>query len=235
VIRLMHLHGVNNSFDTGGSSFVAHHSPLGTMSIPNTEFGDLEIMQVNQAEHDEAACGPKFHVTIRNNSTRKVCNFHVSMVAVLGRICPTSPNATVKVGEICPGAALEVCVQLPIEALAMGNRNGQVIGYQRLVVAIDSFDELVETNEANNLKAFACSEIPVVSTVVEETTETTVTSPAATVTEETRVETNAAPGNIGNAGNAGTAPVQATPSSADPLRSAIRMLDTTSSETSSSL
>ena len=38
------------------------------MSIPDTELGDLEILQVNQVEHDEAGCGPKFIVTIRNHS-----------------------------------------------------------------------------------------------------------------------------------------------------------------------
>ena len=126
-------------------------------------------MQVNQIVHQDDACGPKFTVTIRNCSTRNVCHFHVTAVAVLGRICPTSPNATVKVAQIGPGEALEVCLQLPIEALAMGNRHGQVIGFQRLVVADRQLDQLVETNEANNLKAFACSEIPVVTTVVEQT------------------------------------------------------------------
>ena len=82
-------------------------------------------------------------------------------VAMLGRISPLSPSVTTRVAEILPSAALEIQLQLPIEALAMGNRNGQIIGFQRLVVAIDSYDELLETNEANNLRAWNCAEIPV--------------------------------------------------------------------------
>ena len=55
----------------------------------------------------------------------------------------------------------QIRVQLPVEAWAMGNRDGQVFGYQTIIVAIDAFDELVETNEANNLKVFHRSEIPI--------------------------------------------------------------------------
>jgi hypothetical protein len=140
--------------------------------IPGDEVGDLEVIQVTQVLHDDPACGPKIAVTVRNQSVRQVCNFHVSAVAILGRICPTSPNTTVRVEKLEPGAALEVLVQLPIEALAMGNRNGQIIGFQRLVVAIDSFDEFVETNEANNLQAFDRSALQIVSPTVEQPIET---------------------------------------------------------------
>ena len=168
------------------------------------------------------------HGAIRNCSTRNGCHFHVSAVAVLGRICPTSPNATVKVAQIGPGEALEVCVELPIEALAMGNRHGQVIGFQRLVVAIDSHDELVETNEANNLKAFACHELPLASVAVGEATETTVAQPASVSTSVAAPDPDetvpAAPGAVS------TTPAPATPGTADPLRSAIRMIDKMGSE-----
>jgi len=112
----------------------------------------------------------------------------------------------------------------------MGNRNGQVIGFQRLIVAIDSFDELVETNEANNLKAFACGEIPLAPVVTVETTETSVTTP----TEEAAVESVSVPGNATAPNAAETTPVETTPSNGDPLRSAIRMIDNMSSESESS-
>ena len=238
VIQLIHRHGVNNSFDTSGGSMIAGHFPIGPMSIPLTELGDLEILQVSQVDQVDDGCGPSFHVTIRNNSTRKVCNFHVTMVAVLGRICPTSPTTTVKVGEICPGEALEVCVQLPIESLAMGNRNGQVIGFQRLVVAIDSYDQLVESNEANNLKAYACAEIPMVSTVVESTT---------TVTEQNQVTVREQAGSAAQAGatvqadpaaaapQASPAPAPETSAKADPLRAAIQMLGDQDQQSASKL
>jgi hypothetical protein len=212
VIHLMQLHGVNNSVNLTISSSMLHHSPLGTMMIPGDELGDLEIVQVTQVLHDDPACGPKIAVIVQNQSVRKVCNFHVSAVAILGRICPTSPHATVRVEKLDPGEALEVLVQLPIEALAMGNRNGQIIGFQRLVVAIDSYDEFAETNEANNLKAFDRSELQVVSPTVEQPIETISSTTETEVTQEVNVD-------VGN--SATTSPQTPTP---DALQSAIRKL-----------
>lgn len=178
VINLMLRHGVNNSHGQAATK-LAHQSPFGPMLVPAAELGDLELVQVAQLEVVDAACGPKFAVTVRNNSTRDVCGFRISLVALLGRIHPMSPTAVVKVDKICAGAAVELHVQLPIECLAMGNRNGQVIGFQRLVVAIDSFDQFVECNEANNIKVFVRTAIPM-ATVVEKTVETVETaSPAA--------------------------------------------------------
>jgi hypothetical protein len=168
VIQQMLRHGVNNSFDRCDISSIMVHDPFGSSGNPRCEMGDLEIMQVSLLPHADPACGPKFAVTVSNNSTRKVCDFHVSMVAIFGHITPTSPTTTVSVDGIEPGTALELHVQLPIDSLAMGNRNGQVLGYQRVVVAIDSFDELAETNEANNLKAYDVGQIPVVAAVVEQ-------------------------------------------------------------------
>jgi hypothetical protein len=176
VIQQMLRHGVNNSVDRSVSNSMLRHSPFGDVGIPGTEFGDLEIVQVNQIPQEAIVCGPKLAVIVMNRSSRKVCSFHVSAVAVFGHIRPTSPNVTVTVAEINPGEAQEVCLQLPIESLAMGNQNGQVLGFQRLVVSIDSFDELLETNEANNVKAFETGEIPVVSPVI---VETAVPGPAA--------------------------------------------------------
>ncbi|TWU26419.1 hypothetical protein Pla52o_02720 [Novipirellula galeiformis] len=168
VIDLISQHGVNNTFHRG-STF--HSSPFGHVLIPSGEIGDLQIVEVHQHEPLDSACGPTFAIVIQNQSTRRVCGFHVSAVAVFGHICPTSPNVTVKTDKIEAGESLEVLVTLPIEALAMGNRNGQVIGFQRLVVAIDSFDELMESDEANNLKAFDAASIPVVSVSVSTTVE----------------------------------------------------------------
>lgn len=168
VIQQMFRHGVNNSVDRSVSNSMLRHSPFGVVGTPDSEFGDLEVVQVHQIPQ-QGVCGPKLAVIVMNRSSRKVCNFHVSAVAVFGHICPTSPNTTVEVTAINPGEAFEVCVQLPIESLSMGNQNRQVLGFQRLVVAIDSFDELLETNEANNVKAFESGEIPIVSPVIVET------------------------------------------------------------------
>jgi hypothetical protein len=188
------------------------------MLIPGGELGDLEIIQVVQILHDDPACGPKIAVTVQNQGCRKVCNFHVSAVAILGRICPTSPNNTVCVEKLGPGEALEVMVQLPIEALAMGNRNGQVIGFHRLVVAIDSYDEFVETNEANNLKAFDRNTLPVVSPTVAEPVESISTTTETGVVQESAIQ------DVGGSSGSTTPPPN------DALQSAIRKLGVNSSD-----
>lgn len=204
VIHLMLRHGVNNShgYTSGG---VAHYSPYGSMVIPHAELGDLELVQIAQLQVDDQACGPKFAVTVRNTSTRDVCGFRISLVALLGRIHPSSPTAVVNVDKICAGAAAEFHVQLPIECLAMGNRNGQVIGFQRLVVAIDSFDQFVECNEANNIKVFARTAIPA-ATVVEKTeaVEATATATATATVGSPVAATSAAPA-VASAAPAGQA------------------------------
>jgi len=193
VLRLIHRHGVNNSVDQALGNSLLHQTPLGGVAIPDAELGDLEIVQVSQVVHEDEACGPRIAVVVRNNSCRKVCNFHITGVAMLGRILPISPNVTVKVAEILPEAALEIQLQLPIEALAMGNRNGQIIGFQRLVVAIDSYDELLETNEANNLRAWNRAEIPVAEATVVETAAETATETVATEVAETSQVQSAEP------------------------------------------
>ena len=122
----------------------------------------------------------------------------------------------------------------------MGNRNGGVIGFQRLVVAIDAFDELAETNEANNLKAFACGEIPIVSNAVVEETTTTGVSQSTTV--QTDEAASAAPLPATTNQPATSHPVSVQPNTGDgdaagtdSLRSAIRMLDTPQEETSTAV
>jgi hypothetical protein len=216
VIHLMHLHGVNNSVNQTMSASMLHHSPLGSMIIPGGELGDLEVIQVTQVLHDDPACGPKIAVIVQNQSVRKVCDFHISAVAILGRICPTSPNTTVRVEKLEPGEALEVCLHLPIEAFAMGNRNGQIIGFQRLVVAIDSYDEFVETNEANNVKAFDRSTLQLVSPTVEQPIETiSGTTETGVVQETARQDVNV---DIGSTGVNSQTPAP------DALQSAIRKL-----------
>ena len=235
VIRLIQIYGVNNSFDTAGTHLTAQHSPFGSYAVPDTELGDLELVQIVQDTNIDPACGPKFIVTVRNNSCRDVCNFHVTVVATLGRIFPGSPNMTQCIDKICAGATADVCVQLPVEALAMGNLNGQVVGFQKIVVAIDAFDELAETNEANNLRAFACGEIPVASAAVVEETAATV------VTESIDTQNAAAPSATTVAPAVPVAPAAETPQAddqapaTDALRSAIRMMDTPAQETTAAI
>ena len=174
VINLIMRHGVNNSFQTGGRTI--SHSPYGPVVMGAADIGDLELVQVTQCQHVDPNCGPKFAVVIKNNSTRDVCDLRVSMVALFGRIKPHSPTTTSKVKKICAGQAIEITMQLPIESLAMGNLNGQALPFQKLLVAIDSFDEFAESNEANNIKAWNRSEIPVATQNVVAPVEAAVTA-----------------------------------------------------------
>ncbi len=160
VIDLIHRHGVNQTCDTAGDGQFVAPSAYGPVFIPACETGDLSIVSVHQIAEIDNGCGPKFAVVISNCSTRCVEGFSVTAVGTLGRIHCFSPCTTVKVEKIHPNESLQVELTLPIEALAMGNRNGQVIGFQRLVIAIDSFDEFVETDEANNIKAYCASTLP---------------------------------------------------------------------------
>ena len=217
VIHMMHRYGVNNSVNLVASNSLLHHSPLGAMVVNEADLGDLQIVQVSQIEHQDAACGPKFAVLVQNQSCRSVCRLHVSAIGVLGRICPVSPSATVAVEQIGAGETLQVDVTLPIEALAMGNRNGQIIGLQRLVVAIDSFDQLVESNEANNLKAFDITEIPVLTPIVEQPADAVFGAPVESGAAVAPVATDAVPVSTGE-------PSPAAEPTTDPLRSAIRKL-----------
>jgi hypothetical protein len=163
VIDLVNRHGVNQTFDHVGAAQHLQHSPFGSMMIPASEMGDLRIISVHQIADDNLACGPRIAVVIENQSNRCVESFSGTAVATLGRMHCDSPNTTVNVAKIKPCEAMQVELVLPIEALAMGNRGGQVIGFQRLVIAIDSFDELAETDEANNIKAFAIASLPTVA------------------------------------------------------------------------
>ncbi len=236
VIEQIARHGVNNSVDTSGGASMFHPSPFGSFAVPQQEFGDLEVVSVSQFEHIDATCGPKISVVVHNNSLRKVCSFQVSAVAIFGHICSRSPNATVRVEAIEPGQAFEVCLQLPIEALAMGNRNGQVLGFQRLVVVIDSYDELLETNEANNVKAFDAAAIPFATVAVQQTVveqnagEQVVPQPAIPDSSQSVLPQSGsvavpapATGEVGIAPSAEASP---SPVETDALRSAINMLDT---------
>lgn len=164
VISMMLKHGVNNRFDRSEASRLLQSTPVLPNGLPTDEVGDLDIVQVAQLNSD-SNCGPRVAVQMINRSNRKVARFHVTAVAVLGHICPDSPSTTLEVAELDAGAILEVQLQLPIEAFAMGNRNGTPIGFQTLIVAIDSFDVLCESDESNNVRAISASELPVQQSV----------------------------------------------------------------------
>lgn len=134
-------------------------SPYGSFVLPAAEMGDLCLAGVAEVAGDPA-CPPTFVVCVTNNSCRAVCNVQVSLVALLGPIKGCDPTATACLPEIPPGATVEVTITLPVEALAMGSNGGAVVGFQKLLIAIDAFDGYAETNESNNLRLLCRAEIP---------------------------------------------------------------------------
>ena len=132
--------------------------PLGPVVMPAAEYGDLCLAHLAEVAGDPAC--PTFCVAVTNNSTRAVCNVRVSLVALLGPINACDPTATALIAEIPAGATVEIEITLPAEALAMGSNGGAVVGFQKLLVAIDSFDAYAEINEANNLRLVCRADIP---------------------------------------------------------------------------
>ena len=221
VIEMMLRHGVNREKSDSYGSPMMYHGRMGPMWIPHKELGDLELVEVAQLPDTDPACGPTFVVGIRNTSNRDVCGFRVTMVSLLGRIFPTAPTTVVKVDKVCAGQVAEIHVQLPIESLAMGTRNGQAIEFSRLVVAIDSFDQFVECNEGNNVKVLDRASIAVREIVVESAEPIAPVDPAQTIVDPAATPGDAATQN-GSAQQ--TAPPNAPPANED-LMSAINRLD----------
>ncbi len=218
VIGLLQIHGVNNSVDLSAASLVAPpmYRPF---VMPLAELGDLRIAQVTQLPAGAPDSGPQIAIMVHNASDRTVRNFHLTAIGFLGQIYPHSPSTTVRVEQLNPGQQAEFVVQLPIEVTALGNRDGQILGFQRLLVAIDSFDQLLETNEANNLRAFRVSELPIMGRGP-----TSLSEPLGTAAEVTPDTSESQPTSVpAPAPDARVRP--SSPGNTESLRSAIRMME----------
>jgi hypothetical protein len=165
-------------------------------------FGDLEIVGVGMVADAIDAKGPLYRVSIRNNSPLVARHFRVSLVAVLGALDRHSPVATVEMDAIAAQGIAHLDVQMPVGVMNLGPE-GKHAPFETLVVAIDSFDELAETNEMNNVVTLTREAITVVEGV-ETTTVAPVAAPA----------TVAAPGPAQGAPAAIAPPVGAPPAEA---------------------
>ena len=167
VIEMLVRHGGLYELGPMGRSATVVPSPYGPFMMPASELGDLEIECISEVPQADPACAPTFVVTIANKSIRDLCDVQVSLVALLGPIRPFNPTAITRVERIPAGASIEVSLQLPIESLAMGRNGNAVIGFQKLLVAIDSLDQYLELDEANNLQLLCRADIPQQTVVVE--------------------------------------------------------------------
>lgn len=125
--------------------------------------GDLELLCVHLVSEGDTCRGPIFQISMRNNSQIPIGNFRISLVGFVGQIHIHAPTAIVAVGRMEAGEETQIRIQLPMTCMALGSV-GQTVPFDTLVVAIDSFDELLECNELNNVQILARAEIPMLVT-----------------------------------------------------------------------
>ncbi len=118
----------------------------------SNQIGDLELVDVHLFTDGGPGCGPVIQVTVRNNSAVPVGNFQISIVGILGQIHAHCPTARGTVTQIPAGAVVPFQLQLPASAMALGFQGQPTAPFDTVVVAIDSFDELMEANELNNVR-----------------------------------------------------------------------------------
>jgi len=146
---------------------------MANLSVPLTP-GDLELLCVHLVCDGDKTKGPVFQVSLRNNSQIPIGDFRISLVGVRGQIHVHSPTATVHVTRLEAGQESQIQIQLPVTCMAMGLVNQQA-PFDTLIVAVDSFDELLECDELNNVQILKrcdigllvaeAEEVPVVDSV----------------------------------------------------------------------
>jgi len=123
------------------------------------QFGDLELADVNLVSDGGPGNGPIIQVTVRNAGAFTVGNFQISIVGVLGQIHAHCPTSRGMVTQIPAGTVASFQLQLPASAMAMGFPGQFTAPFDTVVVAVDSFDELMEANELNNVRIIRRGEL----------------------------------------------------------------------------
>jgi hypothetical protein len=122
--------------------------------------GDLELLSVNLVCDGDACKGPIFEIGMKNNSCVSIGNFKVSVVGVQCQIHVYSPSATIWIPRMEAGEETQIQVQLPVTCMCMGpGPVGQHAAFDTLIVALDSYDELLECDELNNVQILKRAEI----------------------------------------------------------------------------
>lgn len=149
--------------------------------FPGTEIrlGDVELLGVHLVADGNPSNGPVFQLTIRNNGTCAVDGIRLSLVGVLGQIHVHSPSTTVTMPRIEAGNTAAFQIQLPASAMVMSSGAQSTAPFETLVVAIDSFDEIPESSELNNVLILKRAEILPLASIVTATQTTVTPGPAA--------------------------------------------------------
>jgi hypothetical protein len=135
------------------------------LSLP-IQPGDIELQGVQMISEGDGVTGPAYVLTLQNHSEIPVGDFRITLVAVQGRIHPSSPSVTALVKRMEVGAVAQFQVQLPASGMQMSNGMGQLAPFDTLVVAVDSFDQLMERDELNNVRILVRTAIPAVVAAV---------------------------------------------------------------------
>lgn len=153
--------------------------PMGPIVFGDPVPGDLELLEVGMLSDATPEQGPLYQVTIRNHSRFDAEHFRVSIVAVLGAIAVDSPSVTVNVDSIPAGETATLQIQLPVTVMALGPEGAEPAPFETIVVAIDSFDELMERNEVNNIATLKRAEVKLIEVGAAVATEEVSAAPAA--------------------------------------------------------
>ena len=121
--------------------------------------GDLELLNVALLSDGSPTQGPVVEVIVRNNSQIAVEGFQISVVGVVGQMHAQCPTARGLVSQIAAGSVGQFQMQLPVIGIPNGSQAQQPAPFETLVVAIDSFDELLEANELNNVRIIRRAEL----------------------------------------------------------------------------
>ena len=156
VIDLLMTNRMRQSFGNAVNHAASVYAPH--FSVGRTP-GDLELLRVQLVSDGDPCNGPVFDISMRNNSQIPIGNFRISVVGVLGRIHMHSPTATIHIPRIEAGCETQVQVQLPVTCMSMG-APGQQVPFDTLIVAVDSFDELMECDERNNVQILTRADVP---------------------------------------------------------------------------
>lgn len=162
----------------------------------SNQFGDLELVDVHLVTDGGPGCGPVIQVTVRNTSAVAIGNFQISIVGVLGQIHAHCPTVRGTVTQIPAGAIAPFQLQLPASSMTMGFQGQPTTPFDTVVVAIDSFDELLEANELNNVRIIRRGELPPLTPppVIETVTQAVVpATPEATAPADTAIPSPSQP------------------------------------------
>ena len=150
-----------NQFRQQNGAFGAELAPGLVLSAPPSvnQPGDLELVNVVLLADASPTQGPVLEVVVRNQSQRSIDGFQISVVGVATRVHAQCPTARGLVSQLAAGSVGVFQLQLPATAVSNGPQGQQPVGFETFIVAVDSFDELMESNELNNVRIVRRAEL----------------------------------------------------------------------------